>query len=350
MTAPARPRPGDRTVSRGARDERRPPVEDILTLAGRAPSVHNTQPWLWRVRGTTVDLFGDPNRRLPVQDPEGRNLVISCGAALHHLQVAAASQGWLPRVRRVPDPENPWHLATVRLAPGPTADLGTVDAQTIWQRRTDRRRFTSWPVPEGRVNRLAAEGTLWGAQVFPVNSLAVRRDLLRLAYEADRLQSLDEAARLETAQWRDGSADGVPSDHVPTAASAMEPADRLSRRFEGGTLADPRREPDTTVGGLLLICSWSDDTLAWLRCGESLSAVWLRATQDGMALLPLSQVFEVERTRAAVHEDVLGRLAVPQLLVRVGWPALGAPPLPPSPRRPVSDLLVDADAPGASVD
>jgi hypothetical protein len=347
MNPPAPLRSGDRTVPAGVRADRRPPLEDILTLAGRAPSLHNTQPWLWRVRGTTVDLFGDPTRRLPVLDPEARNLVISCGTALHHLQVAAASRGWVPRVRRVPDPDNPWHLATVRLSPGPPAETGVVDAETITRRRTDRRRFTSWPVPEGRVNRLAAEGTLWGAQVFPVNSLAVRRDLLRLAFEADRLQSADEAARAETALWRDRDADGVPSDHVPSAASAMEPVDRLSRRFEGGTLRDPRLEPDAAVGGLLLVCTWSDDTLAWLRCGESLSALWLRATQDGMALVPLSQVFEVERTRAAIHEDVLGRLAVPQLLVRVGWPPLEAEPLPPSPRRPLADLFVDPEPPSS---
>ena len=344
MTTPAPARPGDRAAPTRSRDTGRPPLEDILTLACRAPSLHNTQPWLWRVRGTTVDLFADLTRRLPVQDPEARNLVISCGAALHHLQVAAASRGWLSRVRRVPDPDNPWHLATIRLAPGSTAETGVVDAETIARRRTDRRRFTSWPVPEGRVNRLAVEGTLWGAHVFPVNSLAVRRDLLLLAFEADRLQSADEAARAETAQWRDRDDDGVPSEHVPTAASAMEPTDRLSRRFEGGTLPDPRLEPDAAVGGLLLFCTWSDDTLAWLRCGEALSAVWLRATQDGMVLLPLSQVFEVERTRAAIHDDVLGRLAVPQLLARVGWPPLNAAPLPPSPRRPLADLLVDPDS------
>ena len=69
MTTPAPARPGDRAVPAGTRDTERPPLEDILTLACRAPSLHNTQPWLWRVRGTTVDLFADLTRRLPVQDP-----------------------------------------------------------------------------------------------------------------------------------------------------------------------------------------------------------------------------------------------------------------------------------------
>ena len=58
-------------------------VRRIVEGATRAPSVHNTQPWLWRAHAHTLDLYADRSRRLGATDPEGRNLVISCGAALH---------------------------------------------------------------------------------------------------------------------------------------------------------------------------------------------------------------------------------------------------------------------------
>lgn len=317
------------------------PVEDVLALATRAPSIHNTQPWLWRVRGEHLDLFGDPERLLPVEDPEGRNLVISCGALLHHAQVAAHSLGWCTRVRRRPDPDNPWHLATLVLADPPPGHTATDETDVIRRRRTDRRRFTSWPVPEGRLNRLSAEGVLWGAQVFPVNGLRSRRELLVLSELADRLQDEDPAVRAEVARWRDGPVDGIPSSAIPVDEGGADPVDRLSHRYDGGTLPDPMREPEPTLGGLLLVCTWSDDAAAWLRAGEALSAIWLKATRDDLCLLPLSRLFEVPRTRALVRDGILAGLAAPQLLLRVGWPSLTAEPVPPTPRRPLADLLVD---------
>lgn len=66
-------------------------VRAVVELARRAPSVHNTQPWIWRNTSYGVDLLADQSRHLAVSDPTGRNLVISCGCALHHAQVVAAA-------------------------------------------------------------------------------------------------------------------------------------------------------------------------------------------------------------------------------------------------------------------
>ena len=97
--------------------ERCPAVEEMVELACRAPSVHNTQPWRWRARESTVDLFADYTRQLVYADPTRRDLMISCGAALHHLQVAAAGLGWAARVTRFPDPSEERHVATIALEP-----------------------------------------------------------------------------------------------------------------------------------------------------------------------------------------------------------------------------------------
>ena len=82
------------------------PIRDLVELATRAPSVHNTQPWYWCVDGERVSLFADFSRQLQYADPDGRDLLISCGAALHHLRVAAAANGWKAQVRRMPNPAN----------------------------------------------------------------------------------------------------------------------------------------------------------------------------------------------------------------------------------------------------
>jgi nitroreductase len=79
----------------------------------RAPSVNNTQPWQWRIRPDSVELHADWNRHLMATDPDRRDLLLSCGAALHHLEVALAARGLAVQVRRMPEPEDRGHLATV---------------------------------------------------------------------------------------------------------------------------------------------------------------------------------------------------------------------------------------------
>ena len=133
------------TLDRGIPDQ--DTVLDALQLAVRAPSVHNTQPWGWRVEGRNVHLYADPARQVPATDPLGRDLVISCGAALHHLLVALAASGWAGRVHRLPDPHRPDHLATVELTPHIPPSAETELATAIPHRRTDRRRSPHGPCP-----------------------------------------------------------------------------------------------------------------------------------------------------------------------------------------------------------
>ena len=75
----------------------RPIDETLLTRivsdAVRAPSSHNTQPWLFRTDGDVIELWADRTRALPVNDPEDRELLISCGCALLNLRLSAEQSG-----------------------------------------------------------------------------------------------------------------------------------------------------------------------------------------------------------------------------------------------------------------
>ena len=103
-----------------------PPIRRLVELAARAPSVHNTQPWLWAVADDRLTLFADRARQLVHADPDGRDLIISCGAALQHLQVAAAGHGWRTEARRMPNPDNDSQLADIsfHVAPVTSAARG----------------------------------------------------------------------------------------------------------------------------------------------------------------------------------------------------------------------------------
>ncbi|HEU5469306.1 MAG TPA: hypothetical protein VFV67_01535 [Actinophytocola sp.] len=76
--------------------------------------MHNSQPWRFRVGHRTIEVHADPRRHLAATDADGRDQVISRGAALHHLRVALPAVGWLPLTtgcptRPIPATWHPWN-------------------------------------------------------------------------------------------------------------------------------------------------------------------------------------------------------------------------------------------------
>ncbi|WP_448522145.1 hypothetical protein [Schleiferia thermophila] len=82
-------------------------TESLIQKAVRAPSSHNTQPWIFHVAESAINLYADRTRALPVNDPDDRELTISCGCALMNLRVAAAAEGLDARLEALPDPVEP---------------------------------------------------------------------------------------------------------------------------------------------------------------------------------------------------------------------------------------------------
>lgn len=78
-------------------------VRRAVEAALRAPSVHNTQPWRWRIRADRIDLYADRDRHLPFTDPDRRDHLLSYGAALVHLYVTLVAAGIGHTIDRFPD-------------------------------------------------------------------------------------------------------------------------------------------------------------------------------------------------------------------------------------------------------
>jgi nitroreductase len=312
----------------------------IVAFACRAPSIYNTQPWAWRLRPDGVDLYADHQRRLHVADPSGRELILSCGAALHHATVAARALGWAPVVHRFPDPAAPALLAEIRLSPVLPPRSAAGDLAALQDRRTDRRRFTSWPVPDERLERLAAEAREWDTGAVAVTDVTDRFRAELLVSRAFQLQARDPDVAAELGRWVDRrGGEGVPSETVPDRPG---PDASHHSRYGLGSLEDSGRDIEGS-DGLVVICGDCDDRAAWLRAGEGLSALWLHAVRQGLSVVPLSQVVEVPETRVSLRQDLLGGLAEPLLVVRVGWQAISRSHLEPTPRRDLQQVLLPPD-------
>lgn len=328
------------SASSAGLDRADPPFEELLTLACRAPSVHNTQPWQWRLRAGQLTLVADRSRQLKHADPDGRDLLLSCGAALQHVQVVAAALGWSARVRRLPDRADEEVLASITFSPTATTPSARALLRAVRARQTDRRRFMSWPVAPERLHSLAATGAQWGAQVLPVAGRTIRSRLRELTLEADATQRRDPDYLNELQSWVRSGDDGMAADVLPSREAVPATHGSVNRRFPYGSLTDPVASSQAAADEMLLICTRADDVLSCLRAGEAMSAVWLRATYEQLSVVPLSQALEVAETRREIKHVILGDLACPQILLRVGWLPVGRSHLPPTPRRPVTEVLL----------
>jgi nitroreductase len=316
-----------------------------VALANRAPSVHNSQPWRWRIAPSSIHLFADPSRALPATDPDGRDMRLSCGAALHHLRVALLAAGWRARVHRLPDPAHPRHLAAVEVEPAqPTpSDLGL--ARSLEHRRTDRRVFSTWPVPAAFLDELASAAAAEGAVLHRVYREADRRALVELVERAAVEQALTPDLAQETAAWTGrsrGAQDGVPAANVPDRPEGTIPV----RHFAAGSQDQNelgRDESDGTV--LAVLATEGDGAEDQLRAGEALSAVLLLATRMGLATDPVTQPLEVPSTRARLQALIPDDGGQPQVVLRLGWAPVSATEVPATGRRPVDQTIDAMDAP-----
>jgi nitroreductase len=311
-----------------------------LELAVRAPSVHNSQPWRFRVGASTIELWADLDRQLPATDPDGRDLLMSCGATLHHLRVALTALGWLPVVERLPGPSEPEHLATIQvIARVPThEDLAL--AVSIPRRRTDRRGYSSRAVTDECLDTMARFAAAEGSLLRVVRSVDARAMLVSAIAQADMLQRANPSYVYELARWtgnRDGNRDGVPSANVPPKAGY---GDLPVRQFSTAHLhGDDVGSAHDGAGTLVVLGTLDDDRISRLRAGEATSAVLLAATRLRLATCPLTQPLEIPEIRDIVRARVLDHAMIPQMVLRVGWPDDHAAAIPATRRRLVSDVM-----------
>jgi hypothetical protein len=311
----------------------------VIALANRAPSVHNSQPWRWRVESSSIHLFADPGRALPATDPERRDLHVSCGAALHHLCVALLAAGLATTVHRLPDPGQPLHLAVLEMHPSRPAPEDLALARAIENRRSDRRMFSSWPVPDQMLAVLVQAADRQGASLDVLERESHRYAVGRLVEHAAVEQALTPHLEQETAEWTGrsrGAREGVPAANVPAERAGTVPV----RHFAGGEQEQSVLGHYESDGTVLAVLSTPDDTpLDQLRAGEALSAVLLGATHFGLATDPISQPLEVPTTREELKASILDGTREPQVLLRLGWAPMSTIPVPRTGRRPLTDTI-----------
>lgn len=315
-------------------------VEAAVEAARWAPSVHNTQPWTFAVTGEEISLRADAERRLRFGDAEGREMIVSCGAALFTMRTAMRRAGYEPDVRVMPDPDRPALLAVVRVGAESDPDERTsVLAAEIERRRTHRAGFTGLPVPERLVEALVKSAAAEGARLTPVVAPDAVTVVAALTQAAQGVQAQDRRFTLELIRWArpPGSTrtDGVPAGAYPRDPVRTQPhfaqRDYSWRHQWGSETGDPGA---TGTGVVALLTTPGDTREDWLAAGQSLQRVLLHASAYGVSAAFHTQVLEMRHLREFLREELCSG-EYPQMIMRLGITFDDKDAV----RRPVEDLL-----------
>jgi nucleotide-binding universal stress UspA family protein len=330
--------------ARGTNEEK---LRFLLNYAVLAPSSHNSQPWLWKLDGNTVELYADRTRSLPVVDPRGRELIISCGTALFNLRLAMWHFGYRPEVMIFPDPVNSDLLA--RLALGnrrQTADTSSDERalfEAITRRHTNRMLFEERDLPLWVLQELKDAARREGAVLRFVAS-SERDTVVDLIKRGDVMQGHDREFRSELAAWiRPNNStldDGIPGHALGMSNMVSHLSPEVIRTLDIEQAQAAKDHVLVERAPMLALLEAENDTpRQWLATGQALSHVLLRAHVHGVDASFFNQPVEVGELWRQIRQE-LGLSLFPQLLFRLGY-AAAATDLKPTPRRPVDEVVVD---------
>jgi nitroreductase len=295
----------------------------LIMTAARAPSVHNTQPWRFKVSEDAIELYADPRRKLRI-DPLGREMLISCGAALFGLRLGIRSLGYQPVVDLLPDPARLRLLARVRLCAGyPPGGTERRMLEAIPHRHTHRGPFSGEPLPDGLLAALQHEALAEGVTLALVETAISYQQLSGIVRAASRRQDLDPIARAEVRRWTRAigstARDGVPAVAFPAAAAAAgRQHGRLRQRdFDLGRELGILAAAGPGAAATAVLVTPGDGRADWLRAGQALHRLLVHAADRWVFASLYTQSLEA----GAIRQLIRTRLALPgapQMLLQLG--------------------------------
>ena len=295
-------------------------VDYLVATAARAPSVHNTQPWRFRAGEYAIELYADQSRKLRV-DPVGREMLISCGAALFGLRLAVRSLGHVPVVELLPDRARLRLLARLRFgAAEPMTGRERQLLAALPHRHTHRGPFAPGPLPAGLAAGLQHDALAEGATLVLVDRPLAYQQLAGILSATGRRQDLDPLAREELRRWSRGAADPA-RDGIPAHAFPAKPG-RLTGRLAQGDfdlgrglgLLDAGGPPPAVTAVLL---TRGDGRADWLRAGQALHRLLAHAASNWVFASLHTQPLEAAAIRAVIR-DRLALPGAPQMLLQLG--------------------------------
>jgi len=321
--------------------------QDLINLtkyAIKAPSVHNSQPWKFKLEKNSITIYPDYERILPVADPENHELFISLGCALENLIIAAGHFGYHTDIEmKMEDPFQ--ESIRVEFSSGNNQNYNRL-FKNIEIRQSTRNKYNKALIPPADIEKLNEAGNqdqvlfllfTEPGQIDPVIEITKRATVLQLS-KKEFIKEIMQWIRFNKMTAKK-SGDGLYSGAIGSPSVPKW----FGKLFLNLTL-DPKSEARKNVNlmknssGILIFIAKENNKQAWVNLGRSFQRVAITATSLNINHAHISSACEEIAARKKLTEALqLNPGEQPLLIIRIGYSAKR----PYSFRRPLEEVLIN---------
>lgn len=290
-------------------------LKHLVKYAILAPSIHNSQPWKFAVRGDEIRVLADRTRQLKVADPDARELYISVGCAIENLLIVATYFGLHTTVTYFPDPQDEVWVATISFSEGAGAP-SLVDQEifhAIALRHTNRQTYANKPLTENDLQRLGASVREPDVTLQVSDDTHLKLAVNALVVSADITQFADPNYRDELSNWIQQGEFGY--------RWLISRMGQLATTYLASHHKTVKPEADIVINAplLALITTHADDRRSQVKAGQVFERLALQATTLNIGIQPLSQIVQVRELKPELLRLFGAATEFPQMVFRLGY-------------------------------
>lgn len=284
-------------------------VAFLLQAGIQAPSGDNIQPWRFATSRNAISVYLDRAADTCFFNVHQIASIISCGAVIENIKIAASNFGIETRVHGRPDPANPDLMAKLDFAV--TRDNKTIDKDilfdSIWERRTDRQVFRAVPVPSHCIEKLSASiSDFSGTRLHVITEKAKIKAVAKMIYAADRIRIQNKSLHehfyrmirftdLHAQIRRDGMPlkslqAGMPGEWLLRSTRSWTVMNMLNKLGIDKPVAFHSYKAMVRSPALALLTVDQTNRQAFLTGGRALQRAWLTLNHLGLAIQPMTAV------------------------------------------------------------
>jgi hypothetical protein len=321
-------------------------IEFCVRYAILAHSTYNNQPWYFDIEENTISVFCDRRYALPLNDPDDRQLLMSCAGALYQLRLALRYFGMEEHTQLLPNPNDQELIARVQVTentytPG-EEEKALFHAMTT--RTNNRGVYRKTKVPQDKLDILCDAARSENAWLYICEG--DERDIVaHMIAEGDNIQMSNKAFRRELAVWANErrfiSGDGLPDYAYGYHDLLNSNKPTVIRRFEstpGEVVTDDKITEGAPV--LAILGSNKGGTVNRLYSGQAFARIFLQAEALGLSMSTLNQPCEVAELRLRLHDEIENFHGRAHFVLRIGYADRHVNY---SPRRPLDSFIMQTE-------
>lgn len=294
----------------------------MIENAIKAPSGHNTQPWLFKICDSEIDIYPDFTKSLPVVDPDNRELFVSLGCATENLCIAASHKGYRGDVTITDN-----GVIKIMLSQDSLNMASSLYPQ-IPIRQTNRSIYNGKIIPEDSIALLKSVGaeTCIGVHFFK-NGTPEYHVISEMVYKGNNIQMSDKNFKEELRQWmrynkkhQNATKDGLSyavfgAPNIPRFIAKPIITRAINEKSQN---KNDRKRIESSSHFILLTTS-SNTVEQWINLGRTLERILLKATEMGISHAYLNQPNEVSELSLEMAQRLGISNEYPTVLIRIGY-------------------------------